>query len=67
MLAAIKALSHLHDNNIVHSDIKYTNIVKCSTDYKLIDFEGAHNEDEILNRVAATLNYAPPGKRARTN
>jgi serine/threonine protein kinase len=59
------ALQHMHENNIVHLDIKPENILfesKTSPNVKLVDFGLASklDPDEVVKVSSATVEFAAP-------
>lgn len=60
-----EGLQHMHDNNIVHLDIKPENIIfesKASPNVKLVDFGLACklDPDEIVKVSSGTVEFAAP-------
>ena len=51
----LKALDHLHDQNIVHSDIQLANIVFTQDTSYLIDFDLADKEGILYPGIYAEL------------
>jgi serine/threonine protein kinase len=59
----IEALFYLHENNIIHRDIKLENIIiKNKTEIKIIDFGFSicAPRDKFLDFFCGTPNYMPP-------
>eukprot|EP00794_Sanderia_malayensis_P018287 gene18285-20110_t len=60
----LSAVKHLHDNNIVHRDLKMDNILlnEAKNSIKLVDFglSNSFNKDELLKTHCGSPEYAAP-------
>lgn len=63
-LPLMDALEYIHNNNIIHKDIKISNIFICSINNKplLLDFESSRITNSIrdFSEIILTPGYAPP-------
>ncbi len=54
-----KALHHMHENGLVHGDVKPRNIVRIMGEYKLIDLDAAEKIGQPIGRKYSSA-FAPP-------
>ena len=56
-----ECIKYLHDNNMVHLDLKLDNFIKIQDKYKLIDFDTSLSKKDKLDKfisVNGTLDYS---------
>lgn len=55
-----EGLAHLHRNKVTHGDIKPANLLWTNQTVKIVDFNVAKSQDDLLARGGGTRRYIPP-------